>query len=129
MLAERRNGRCDAPHRHHARDPGGPRPSPATTREPHPEQRGTRRRRRDGSGRDLADGFFIEDDGPGIPEETRDRVFEAGYTTAGEGTGYGLKIVNEIVVAHRWEITVTDSDEGGARFEITGVALSASESQ
>lgn len=72
---------------------------------------------------DLPDGFFIEDDGSGIPEETRTRVFEAGYTTADEGTGYGLQIVNEIAVAHGWEISVTESDDGGTRFEITDITL------
>jgi signal transduction histidine kinase len=72
---------------------------------------------------DLGDGFYIEDDGPGIPEETRDRIFEAGYTTTDEGTGYGLQIVEEIAVSHGWEITVIDADNGGARFEITGVTL------
>ncbi len=72
---------------------------------------------------DLADGFFIEDDGPGIPEETRARVFETGYTTTDEGTGYGLQIVNEIAVAHGWEIAVTEARDGGARFDITGVTL------
>ncbi|AEN07772.1 PAS/PAC sensor signal transduction histidine kinase (plasmid) [halophilic archaeon DL31] len=71
----------------------------------------------------LADGFYIEDNGPGIPEETRARVFEAGYTTADGGTGYGLQIVNEIAVAHGWEIDVTEANDGGARFEITGVTL------
>ncbi len=72
---------------------------------------------------DLADGFFIEDDGPGIPEESRARVLEAGYTTTDEGTGYGLQIVNEIAVAHGWKVTVTESEDGGARFDITGVTL------
>ncbi|GAA0220514.1 sensor histidine kinase [Halobaculum roseum] len=72
---------------------------------------------------ELADGFFIEDDGPGIPEETRTRIFEAGYTTGHEGAGYGLQIVNEIAVAHGWEIDVTESEDGGARFEITGATV------
>ncbi|MCY4729966.1 PAS domain-containing sensor histidine kinase [Natronomonas gomsonensis] len=73
---------------------------------------------------ELADGFFLEDNGPGIPEETRTRVFEAGYTTSAEGTGFGLKIVNEVAVAHGWDITVTEAETGGARFEITNVTLS-----
>lgn len=68
----------------------------------------------------LEDGFYIEDDGPGIPEEERDQVFESGYSTAADGTGFGLAIVKEIVDAHGWEIHVTDSETGGARFEITG---------
>lgn len=69
----------------------------------------------------LADGFAIEDDGPGVPEADRDEVFTSGYTTKDEGTGFGLSIVKKIVDAHGWDITVTDGADGGARFEITGV--------
>ncbi|WP_436901482.1 sensor histidine kinase [Halovenus halobia] len=66
-------------------------------------------------------GFYISDDGPGIPEGDRESVLEPGYTTRKEGTGFGLAIVDEAVTAHGWEIYVTESDDGGARFEITGV--------
>jgi signal transduction histidine kinase len=66
-------------------------------------------------------GFFVADDGPGIPPEKRDRVFEAGYTESEDGTGLGLSIVTSIVDAHGWAIDVTESEDGGARFEITGV--------
>ena len=66
-------------------------------------------------------GFYVADDGPGIPEGDRDSVFEPGYTTSEEGTGFGLAIVAEMVAAHGWEIQVTESDAGGARFEIIGV--------
>jgi signal transduction histidine kinase len=57
----------------------------------------------------------------GIPEADREAVFEHGYATNAEGTGYGLDIVAEIVEAHGWEVTLTESEGGGARFEITGV--------
>jgi signal transduction histidine kinase len=68
----------------------------------------------------LADdmGFYLEDDGPGIPEDTRDDVFDSGYTTSRSGTGFGLSIVKEIVEAHGWTIQVTNAESGGARFEI-----------
>ena len=66
-------------------------------------------------------GFYVEDDGPGIPEDERDQVFESGYTTERDGTGFGLNIVREIVEAHGGAISLTESDEGGARFEITGI--------
>jgi len=69
----------------------------------------------------LKNGFYVVDDGPGIPPEEREQVFEHGYTTAEDGTGFGLAIVADIVEAHGWEIDVTESDEGGARFEVTGV--------
>ena len=67
------------------------------------------------------DGFYVADDGPGIPADRRDDVFESGYSTADDGTGFGLAIVGEIVDAHGWEIAVTESETGGARFEISGV--------
>jgi PAS domain S-box-containing protein len=63
--------------------------------------------------------FFVEDDGPGIPEDDRDDVLDSGYTTAAEGTGFGLAIVSEIAAAHGWSVTVTEAEAGGARFEFT----------
>jgi signal transduction histidine kinase len=72
---------------------------------------------------ELADGFYVADDGPGVPIEERGTVFDAGYSTADEGTGFGLHIVREITGAHGWEIRVTDSESGGARFEITSVEV------
>jgi len=74
---------------------------------------------------DLEDGFYIEDDGPGISEAERENVFEAGYSTTEDGTGFGLSIVKRIVEAHGWEIRATEGSEGGARFEITGVEFAA----
>jgi len=73
----------------------------------------------------IDDGFYVADTGPGIRESDREDVFEAGYSTNENGTGFGLRIVEQIVDAHGWEITVTESEEGGARFEITGVKKSA----
>jgi PAS domain S-box-containing protein len=69
----------------------------------------------------LDDGFYVADDGPGIPEADRDAVFDSGYSTAAEGTGVGLAIVQQVVDAHDWSISVTESETGGTRFEITGV--------
>jgi signal transduction histidine kinase len=71
------------------------------------------------------DGFFVADDGPGIPEADRESVFESGFTTAAEGTGFGLAIVKEVVDAHGWTIGVTESESGGARFEVRGVTPAA----
>ncbi|MBX0285172.1 PAS domain-containing protein [Halomicroarcula sp. F28] len=67
------------------------------------------------------EGFFVADDGAGIPEAERDEVFEQGYTTATDGSGFGLTFVRDIVEAHGWDIHVQDSVSGGARFEITGL--------
>ncbi len=70
-------------------------------------------------------GFFVEDDGDGIPPTERDEVFDHGYSTNRDGTGFGLAIVEEVVKAHDWSLSVCDGDDGGARFEITGVELSS----
>jgi PAS domain S-box-containing protein len=67
------------------------------------------------------EGFYVADDGPGIPEHKREEIFEAGYTTGDEGTGLGLAIVRSIVEAHDWEISAARSADGGAKFEIRGV--------
>ncbi|MEY7851561.1 GAF domain-containing sensor histidine kinase [Natrarchaeobius sp. A-rgal3] len=61
------------------------------------------------------DGFAVEDDGPGIPAEQRNRIFREGYTS-GDGTGLGLSIVETVVDAHDWSVSVGESADGGARF-------------
>ena len=64
-------------------------------------------------------GVYVADDGPGIPEGDRARVFESGYTTAETGTGFGLTIVDQIADAHGWSVSVGESEDGGARFEFS----------
>ncbi|WP_435332657.1 PAS domain-containing protein [Haloarchaeobius sp. TZWWS8] len=66
-------------------------------------------------------GFFVEDDGPGIDPEHRSQVFESGFTTTENGTGFGLAIVQRIAEAHGWHCRVTEGSEGGARFEFVGI--------
>jgi len=68
---------------------------------------------------DLADGFYVADDGDGIPADRCEQIFESGFTTADDGTGYGLSIVQEVADAHGWTVTATESADGGARFEVT----------
>jgi PAS domain S-box-containing protein len=68
-------------------------------------------------------GFYVEDTGPGIPEEAREAVFEPGHTSASGGTGFGLTIVRRIAEAHGWEVTIADGTQGGARFEFTDVEV------
>ncbi len=63
-------------------------------------------------------GFYVEDDGPGIPAEEREQVFESGYSTSEDGTGFGLAIVRTIAEAHAWSVDVVEGKEGGARFEV-----------
>ncbi len=62
-------------------------------------------------------GFFIEDDGDGIPANEREAVFDHGYSTSDNGTGLGLSIVKQIVDAHGWDVSLTEADTGGVRFE------------
>jgi len=61
-------------------------------------------------------GFYIEDDGVGFVDGT-ENLFDPGYSTAEEGTGFGLCIVEQIADSHNWDVIATDSDDGGARFE------------
>ena len=70
---------------------------------------------------ELDDGFYVEDDGPGIPPDRRPDVFEMGFSTVDGGTGFGLNIVDRVVEEHGWEISLTEGSEGGARFEVRGV--------
>jgi PAS domain S-box-containing protein len=66
----------------------------------------------------LDDGFYVADDGPGIPHEQREQVLRSGFSTTSEGTGLGLAIVSDIVAAHGWDVDIVESETGGARFEI-----------
>ena len=75
----------------------------------------------------LEDGFFVGDDGPGIPPDIQDEVFDWGFTTTDSGMGIGLALVNHIVAAHGWEIAISDEQDEGVRFDITGVALESDE--
>jgi signal transduction histidine kinase len=70
---------------------------------------------------DLEDGFYVEDDGPGIPPERREATLEPGHSTVPGGTGFGLNIVRRIAEAHGWSLSVAEGAEGGARFEFAGV--------
>jgi signal transduction histidine kinase len=71
----------------------------------------------------LDDGFAVSDDGPGIPPDVVDEVFDWEVTTSEGGSGLGLAIVRRLVDLHGWTVSVAESEAGGARFEITGVDL------
>ncbi|AGN00858.1 HTR-like protein [Salinarchaeum sp. Harcht-Bsk1] len=71
------------------------------------------------------DGFSVEDDGSGIPEDIRDRLFDPGVSGEEHGTGLGLAIVDRIADRHGWTVAATTGDDGGARFEIVGVDFDA----
>jgi two-component system sensor histidine kinase HydH len=63
--------------------------------------------------------ILIDDDGAGVPAESRDRIFEPFFTTKAKGSGLGLSIVHAIVTQHGGQIRVTDAPEGGARFVVS----------
>ena len=66
----------------------------------------------------LEDGFYLADDGPGIPAADSDAVFDPGHTTGEGGAGLGLPIVDRIADAHGWNLRLTEAADGGARFEV-----------
>jgi signal transduction histidine kinase len=70
----------------------------------------------------LETGFYVEDDGPGIPPDRRESIFERGKSSS-DGTGLGLSIVRSIVEAHGGSIRAGAAADGGARFDVTGVAF------
>jgi PAS domain S-box-containing protein len=72
---------------------------------------------------ELDDGFYVADDGAGIDDADRSSVFDAGYSTDDDGTGFGLNIVAQVADAHGWDVDVTEAAAGGARFEVTGVGV------
>jgi two-component system, NtrC family, nitrogen regulation sensor histidine kinase NtrY len=65
----------------------------------------------------------VDDDGPGIPDELRQAVFDPYVTTKTEGTGLGLAIVKKIVIEHQGMIAATKSPLGGARLRVRLPAL------
>ena len=69
------------------------------------------------------EGFYVADDGPGIPAGEHEAVFDAGYSTTEGGVGFGLAIVERVADAHGWEVRVTEGSDGGARFEVSNVAV------
>jgi signal transduction histidine kinase len=70
---------------------------------------------------ESTDGFYVADDGVGIPPAERDLVVQPGYTSDAHGTGLGLAIVDRIADRHGWSVSVTAAAGGGARVEIRGV--------
>jgi PAS domain S-box-containing protein len=71
----------------------------------------------------FEDGFFVADDGPGVPPGERRQIFEYGYTTVGDRIGSGLTIAETIAESLGWELTVVGGTDGGCRFEVTGVVF------
>ncbi len=72
--------------------------------------------------------LWIEDDGPGIADQDKQKVFDPFFTTkpVGQGSGLGLSMVHRIINDHGGTVGVYDSELGGAGFEI-GLPLNDSE--
>jgi signal transduction histidine kinase len=65
----------------------------------------------------------IKDNGPGVPPERRLEIFKPYFTTNEKGTGLGLAVVQQIILAHGWEIACMASEPSGARFRLTHLKL------
>jgi signal transduction histidine kinase len=65
----------------------------------------------------------VRDDGPGVPPERRQEIFKPYFTTNQKGTGLGLAVVQQIVLAHGWEIECLANEPKGAVFRITHLKL------
>ena len=63
-------------------------------------------------------GFYVADEGCGLPENAFGSVFDAGVTTTSDSTGFGLSIVESIIRGHGWAIEAGESADGGARFDV-----------
>jgi signal transduction histidine kinase len=61
----------------------------------------------------------VEDNGPGIPQAARERIFQPFFTTRSQGTGLGLAIVQKIVVLHNGRVIVADARGGGASIQVS----------
>ncbi|HVM49866.1 MAG TPA: ATP-binding protein [Candidatus Acidoferrum sp.] len=67
----------------------------------------------------------VRDNGPGVPPERRTEIFKPYFTTQKKGTGLGLAVVQQIVLAHGWEVECLPNEPKGAVFRITHLKLAA----
>jgi signal transduction histidine kinase len=65
----------------------------------------------------------ISDNGPGVPAENRAEIFKPYFTTNAEGTGLGLAVVQQIVLAHGWEIQCLPNEPAGALFRLAHIKV------
>jgi len=69
--------------------------------------------------------FEVSDNGLGVPAEQRVEIFKPYFTTTQKGTGLGLAVVQQICLAHGWEIRCDGNAPRGARFQVTGMVIAA----
>ncbi|RQH01462.1 PAS domain S-box protein [Natrarchaeobius oligotrophus] len=62
-------------------------------------------------------GFYVEDDGDGIPDDVKETLFDPSVSSSAAGLGIGLWVVREVATGHDWSVTAVESESGGARFE------------
>ncbi|QLD88810.1 PAS domain-containing sensor histidine kinase [Natronomonas salina] len=72
---------------------------------------------------ESADGFYVQDDGPGYPEDVKIQMEAPSGLSRQYGDGYGLQIVRQVADEHGWEMHLRDAPDGGARIEFTGVKV------
>ena len=65
----------------------------------------------------------VRDNGPGVPTDRRAEIFKPYFTTQKQGTGLGLAVVQQIVLAHGWEVECLANEPQGAIFRITHLKL------
>jgi two-component system sensor histidine kinase AtoS len=61
----------------------------------------------------------VQDNGPGVALDAREKVFRPFFTTKKDGTGLGLALVQKIIVTHNGRVNVTTAPNGGASFQVT----------
>ena len=66
-------------------------------------------------------GFYVEDDGPGIPAAKREAIFRPGFSTKADDGGFGMTSVQQIAFAHGWSVDVSTGSRGGARFDFADI--------
>ncbi len=72
---------------------------------------------------DQPDGIYVGDDGVGLSDVDRDRLFDPGHSTSASGTGFGLSIVEQVAEAHGWSVRAEDDPSGGVRFVLSDIDL------
>jgi signal transduction histidine kinase len=65
----------------------------------------------------------VRDNGPGVPSAERDAIFKPYFTSTQKGTGLGLAVVQQIVLAHGWEIECRANEPKGACFRLKHLKL------
>jgi PAS domain S-box-containing protein len=72
---------------------------------------------------DDGTGFYLEDDGPGLPGSVETRLETPSGLSRERESGYGLQIVQSVADEHDWELEVGEATTGGARFEFVGAGV------